>query len=287
MTKSIFVCPVCKGSLVQTDQGFHCAACVRDYPILEGIPDFYISGAELTTDGAESQAWRDNLVWLDPQMADARDIIYRLSVRELKGMTFAMQQLALRTFPGCRILEVGTGTGHFTRWMAEVSAPGTEIYSVDFSWPMFAKARANIADQPGVNLLRANAMGKLPFRDGSFDLVFLRLAPLGEPGTWNVQVAFQLLKPGGWLFKAGWDLVQDVPPWSVSAIRLGFECAEVHEWLYSRLKTQEEEAAHLVEQALADAYDVHPGKGLAPCAGYDRIDSNTWEHLKIARRPLR
>ena len=35
--------------------------------------------------------------------------------------------------------------------------------------------------------------GNLPFRKETFDLVFLRLAPLGEHGMPNVQAAFQLL----------------------------------------------------------------------------------------------
>jgi SAM-dependent methyltransferase len=287
MNTNICVCPVCKGPLVHTEQGFHCAACVREYPIIDGVPDFFVSEIERTANGEDDKVWRENLVWLDPQMVEARDTIYRLSVRELKGMTFAMQQVGLRTFPGCRILEVGTGTGHFARWMAEVSAPGTEIYALDFSWPMFAKARVNIANQPGVILLRANSTGKLPFRAESLDLVFLRLAPLGEYGMWNVQAAFQLLKPGGWLFKAGWDLRREETPWTEGAIQLGYESAEVHEWQYPRLKTREEYAASQVELERAVAFGAPFEKGPEPPWKDDRTVSMTCENLRIARKPLR
>jgi SAM-dependent methyltransferase len=269
--------------LVYTDDGFHCVDCTREYPIIDGIPDFFVSEIDETLLEKDPD-WRENLVWLDPQMVEARDIIYRLSVRELKGMAFAMQQVSVRTFPGCRILEVGTGTGHFARWMVEISVPGTEIYAFDYSWPMLAKARINIANLPGVTLLRANSTGKLPFGKESFDLVFLRLAPLGERGIHNIQAAFEWLKPGGWLFKAGWDLVRETTPWAESAIRRGYESAEVHEWQYPRTKTREEYAAARVECERAIAfgapYDMLP---IEPVS----LVSSTCENLKIARKPLK
>lgn len=287
MNTDVLVCPICRGPLVHMEKGLHCVACLREYPIIDSIPDFFVSETDVTANGEGDQVWRENLVWLDPQMVEARDIIYRLSVRELKGMTFAMQQVGLRTFPGCRILEVGTGTGHFARWMAEVSVPGTEIYAFDYSWPMFTKARANIANQPDVILLRANSTGKLPFRKESFDLVFLRLAPLGEHGMPNVQASFQLLKTGGWLFKAGWSLVHEETPWTEGAIQLGYESAEVHEWQYPRLVTREEYAASQVELERAVAFGAPSEKRPEPSWEDDRTVSMTYENLRIARKPLR
>ncbi len=277
MNTDIFVCPICKGLLVHSAQGFHCAACARAYPIIDGIPDFFLPEAD-----EQNQVWRDNLVWLDPQMAEARDTIYRLSVRQLKGMEFAMQQLAPRTFPGCRILEVGTGTGQITCWMAEAAAPGTEITSLDFSWPMLAKARANLAGLPGVILLRANSTSELPFPKESFDIVFLRLAPLGDPGSWNVQVALQLIKPGGWLFKAGWEPRREETSWTEGAIRVGYESAEAHEWRYPRTKTREEYEASRVECERAAAFGA-PIHQLPEEPS--SLVSMTCENLRIARRP--
>jgi SAM-dependent methyltransferase len=295
MATNIYVCPVCKGPLDCTDQGYTCPTCARDYPIIDGIPDFFISNGN----EAEDPVWHDNSVYLDPRMAEARETIYRLSVRNLQGMTFAMQRLAPLTFPGCRILEVGTGTGHFARWMAEVSAPGTEIYAFDFSWPMFAYARQNVAGLPGVFLLRANATGKLPFREGSFDFVFLRLAPLGENGIWNVLAACHLLKPGGWLFKAGWQPRPNEAPWTQAAIATGYACAETHEWQYPRTRTREEYAASRVEyeQALeyeravaCDATRYKSDRRLPPDAPAtlpeepDSDEMMVWENLRIARK---
>ena len=278
MITEVCVCPTCKGTLISANQGFRCDACSQEYPIVDGIPDFFLSQPE----DEEDQHWRENLVWLDPQMAEARDTIYSLSVREMKGMTFAMQQLGPLTFSGCRILEVGTGTGHFARWMAEVSASQTEIYALDFSWPMFEYAKLHTADQPGVVLLRANSTGKLPFRNESFDFVFLRLAPLGEHRMDNVQASLQLLKPGGWLFKAGWDPRTRGESWTEAVLKAGYECAETHEWLYPRTKTPAEYAASRVEAERAIAFG-------APIVNLPEdpvnLVSMICETLRIARKP--
>jgi SAM-dependent methyltransferase len=61
------------------------------------------------------------------------------------------------------ILEVGCGTGHFTRWLNE---QGLAVAGLDLSPAMLAQARA----LAGIPLVRADA-GRLPFADGTFDLV--------------------------------------------------------------------------------------------------------------------
>ena len=145
------------------------------------------------------------------------------------------------------MLEVGTGTGHFTRWLAEVAEPGTEIYSFDFSWPIIEKAKVKAGGLPNVSLLRANARGMLPFEDASFDIMLIRLAPLGPRGVPNTQVAFELLEPGGWLFEAGWKRQWSETPPTEWAIQHGFESAVYHEWQYWRAQTEQERAAMEVE----------------------------------------
>ena len=136
------------------------------------------------------------------------------------------------------------GTGHFTRWLA---AAGTEIYAFDFSWPIIEKAKVNAGGLPSVTLFRANARGLLPFEDESFDIVLLRLAPLGPHGVPNAQASFQLLKPGGWLFEAGWKRERFETPPTEWAIQHGFESAEHHVWQYWRAQTEQERAAVEVE----------------------------------------
>lgn len=236
-----FCCPVCKGSLAAAAASLSCAPCGREFEIVDGAPDFFISAGDGDAIDDPSKTW------LDPEIVEARDTYYSLCARRLKGMAFCMQEIARRTRPGCRVLEVGMGTGHFTRWLAEVAEPGTEIYAFDFSWPIIEKAKVSAGGLPSVTLFRANARGMLPFEDGSFDIVLLRLAPLGPHGVPNVQASFQLLKPGGWLFEAGWKGEQYETPPTEWAIQHGFESAEHHVWQYWRGQTEQERAAMEVE----------------------------------------
>lgn len=238
----IFCCPICKASLSTTDSGFACQVCRRSYDVVDGLPDFFVAESE------QEAIDEVNKAWLYPENVEARDVGYRLRTRELKGMAFCMREIGQRTFPGCRLLEVGMGTGHFTVWLAEVVQRGTGIYAFDFSRPILEKAKGNVGELPGVTLFRANACGRLPFKDGFFDIVFLRLAPLGAHGVPNVRAAFELLRPGGWFFEARWragkrEILQ--PEW---AIQHGYASTEHHTWQYERVVSDEEYAAGLLEE---------------------------------------
>jgi len=63
------------------------------------------------------------------------------------------------------ILEVGCGTGHFTRWMAK---RGLEAVGLDISEPMLSEARR----LDGPNYLSGDALS-LPFADRSYDVTAL------------------------------------------------------------------------------------------------------------------
>ena len=289
MISDIFHCPLCKGSLHQTPLDYHCRRCARSFPVVNGVPDFYI--AETDHDFNDDP----NIIWLNPQIVEARDTVYRSCARELKGMAFCMQTLGRLTGTGCRILEVGMGTGHFTRWLAETSEPGTAIYAFDFSWPIIEKARTNIGNPPGVTIFRANAREELPFQAGAFDIVLIRLAPLGARGVPNVQASFELLKPGGWYFGAGWergDLEVSPTEW---ALQHGYESAEYHEWRYHRVQPKDEHDAWQIEmkQLLALHERREPDAGskskMFDFNGDQDHDGNyammTVEHLLIAQKP--
>lgn len=72
----------------------------------------------------------------------------------------------LEGFPHARsVLEIGCGTGHFTRWLRE---EGLTVLGADLSEAMLAQARA----ANGVPLVRGDAR-RLPFADGAFDLAAL------------------------------------------------------------------------------------------------------------------
>jgi SAM-dependent methyltransferase len=255
---------------------------------VDGIPDFFIA----ETEGEAIDA--PNQTWLDPEIVAARDTVYRLSARKLKGMAFCMQEIGRRTTPGCRILEVGVGTGHFTRWLAEVSVPGTEIYAFDCSWPIIEKARANTQGLAEATLFRANARGHLPFEDEHFDMLFLRLAPLGPHGVPNVKAGYTLLKPGGWYIKAGWEQTHYETSPTEWAMQHGYESAEQHEWQYWRAQTAQEHAASQLElehlaaqggQTAGEALQRKGRTGYAPDTD-GVIQMMTYEHVLIARKPL-
>jgi ubiquinone/menaquinone biosynthesis C-methylase UbiE len=72
----------------------------------------------------------------------------------------------LRGFAGARsVLEVGSGTGHLTRWLGE---EGLETVGLDLSAAMLAQARW----LNGIDLVQGDGY-RLPFADDTFDLVAL------------------------------------------------------------------------------------------------------------------
>jgi SAM-dependent methyltransferase len=140
------------------------------------------------------------------------------------------------------------GTGHFTRWLAEVYAPGTRIDAFGFSWAIIEKAVTIVGDLPNVRLLGANVRGRLPFPDEQCNIVFVRLAPLGTHGVPKVQAAYALLKPGGWFFGAGWEQTTYGTPPTAWALQHGYAQAEDHTWQCRRRQTWEEVEAEAIER---------------------------------------
>jgi len=72
----------------------------------------------------------------------------------------------LRGFSGSEsVLEIGCGTGHFTRWLSD---QGLAAVGLDLSAAMLQEARS----LAGVSLVQGDAR-RLPFADGAFDLTAL------------------------------------------------------------------------------------------------------------------
>jgi len=102
----------------------------------------------------------------DPALAASYEAWYEtegyaanLAERDLLGRL-------LSGFVGARTaLEIGTGTGHFARWLIGL---GWRVTGVDLSEPMLAEA----ARRGGVSLARADASA-LPFAPGVFDVMLL------------------------------------------------------------------------------------------------------------------
>ncbi len=80
----------------------------------------------------------------------------------------AMDRLGIER--GQRVLDVGCGTGHTSRELAERVAPGGSVLGADISGPMLERAREK---STGVEFLQADAQTHA-FERGSYDRIFSR-----------------------------------------------------------------------------------------------------------------
>ena len=102
----------------------------------------------------------------DPALASRYEAWYAGEGRRADILEKALLGKLLDRFSGARsILEVGCGTGHFTRWMA---LRGLDATGVDTSEPMLEEARR----RGGPGYLHGDALS-LPFADRSFDMTAL------------------------------------------------------------------------------------------------------------------
>ncbi|HUS07055.1 MAG TPA: class I SAM-dependent methyltransferase, partial [Bryobacteraceae bacterium] len=88
----------------------------------------------------------------------------RYSVDRLQGIEEALDALVKLRGPE-RILEAGCGTG---RWLESLASYSGYLCGIDSSFGMLQKAR----EKPGSTRLSVAHANALPFRNGSFDLIF-------------------------------------------------------------------------------------------------------------------
>lgn len=160
---------------------------------------------------------------------------------------------------GERALDVGTGTGHFATYLAEL---GLRVSAVDSSDAMLRQARAKRND---VEWRRA-AAEDLPYDDGTFDLVLsvtlLEFVP--DPDE-ALEEMFRVVRPGGRLVAA---VLNRESPWARAREE---EARRVETpFAHARFFTPEEFArslGHLGPARWSSAVFVGPdGRGL-PVAG--------------------
>ena len=102
----------------------------------------------------------------NPQITAGYEAWYQTVGRRADYQEKALLKRLLNCFPTARsILEVGCGTGHFTRWFGEQGLP---TVGPDLSWPMLEVAKRLM----GPPCLQGDAF-VLPFRSASIDLVVL------------------------------------------------------------------------------------------------------------------
>ncbi len=100
------------------------------------------------------------------EIAAGYETWYQTTGRRSAKQEKALLRRLLTNFPAARtILEVGCGTGYFTRWFGEI---GMRALGLDLSWTMLEQARRH----GKLALLQGDAL-ILPFPSGSVDLVAL------------------------------------------------------------------------------------------------------------------
>jgi SAM-dependent methyltransferase len=82
-----------------------------------------------------------------------------------------MSQQLMAVLPGMDVLDLGCGTGNFTRFFSDSAKPGTVI-GVDLSLPMLKKGMRKLSMQRNTNitLMRGDVM-KWPFATETFDRI--------------------------------------------------------------------------------------------------------------------
>lgn len=107
----------------------------------------------------------------------------------------ALQQKLLAEGPLGDVLELGCGTGQYTRILTQTAA---HVTATDLGEEMLAVARNKLAGQRNVSFKYADAESP-PYVDGRFDTVFMAnlIATLDAPKT--LRACHRLLKPGGCL----------------------------------------------------------------------------------------
>jgi len=116
-----------------------------------------------------------------------------------------------RIAAGARVLELGCGTGEFTR---RVAPTGARLVALDISGDLLVKARAKVGGD--VRFTRGNAEA-LPFHDGAFDVVY------GCSGLQHLEVEAALREVRR-VLRSGGRIVFSEPNLTNPQVRLMFTC---------------------------------------------------------------
>lgn len=143
-------------------------------------------------------------VWSDVRTLDEETQSRLADVLEKRGadaQQLAMRRAFLHEVPfarGAQVLDVGCGTGVFTRLLARWPNVGS-VVGIDQAPGLLGKARTAAADMPNVSFHEGDGRS-LPFEDALFDIVasdsMLSHVPSPERA---VEEAFRVLRAGGCL----------------------------------------------------------------------------------------
>jgi SAM-dependent methyltransferase len=188
----LLACPGCHGSLtctrndvelmdsVVTDGSLRCVSCLREYPIIAGVPRFV---------PRENYASGFGLEWTK----HARTQYDSYSGIPASEQRFFGQTRWPKDLVGEIILEVGSGSGRFTEQAAKT---GATVVSLDYSYAVDANFASN-GERRNVLIVQADVFA-MPFRPRSFDRLFCFGMLQHTPSPMRAFAALpSMLKPGG------------------------------------------------------------------------------------------
>jgi len=183
-----FMCPQCRGPVESVSQSYRCSECLREYPIVFGIPDFrlfpdpYISfedeyrKSSLLAEAARRYSFEDlvRFYWEitpeAPQQAIERYIHYATNgVDRGKAFLVEIDAQAGEMLRGSTCLEIGCGTGGY---LAAARDRFNAMVGIDIAlrWLIIAKKRLEETNGENIYLICCSAEN-LPFPDKTFDAV--------------------------------------------------------------------------------------------------------------------
>lgn len=190
----VLACPACHGPLeiavLPHGEGYHCQACNRDYPVVEGIAHF-IKPEALTGLNKRFAGMYDWLSW--GYRAFSKVAFAYIGMTEEQGRREVTDRLDPQ---GGRVLEVSIGPGVNLPYLIGRPDVG-ELYGLDISLGQLNRCRAYVARRRwNVQLDLGNAE-QLPYRDNTFGGVF----HIGGINFFNdkrkaIQEMIRVAKPG-------------------------------------------------------------------------------------------
>jgi len=149
--------------------------------------------SEVTPDDDPAHIYRNVLVTLDAEK--------RLNNGEPRFWAVLFERL--RPADGERAIHVGAGTGYYTAMIAEMVGPAGRVTGIEFEPHLAAKAQANLADRPNVELLAGDGMA---LAEGATDVIVASCGLDHVPPRW-----VRMLNDGGRLLMPLTTTLDDWP----------------------------------------------------------------------------